>query len=554
MLLIDTSLCFEADQSVMLTHVELYLARAVLEGSASFFGIYEVPRYQGDEPKHPLELRALPAQKFWTPDKPGRLLHEQALSLPTGSEGRVLVELRPKVHLGGVPVCCGFRFGQPTAAVPFEMLSRPRLSAWHRSAWPPVLWASTEEPTRICEEVQVSPFHTPRAMSWSVHFEAAPPPTLGLELESVGLRDKGAAVIADLREGCFASPNGPAANGEGPPQLPGLPEPLVQGRIMEAAVDVGSAGAWPVAEEGRAVAWRSACKKAAMDDDVFATFRQSTKHGDIGIISDPLAEEGPLTADCLLREVLEDEREGSADSLGELMWRTSPLHDEPIAAVGGPDLVQIAERWLPKDLLWPLIIVKWLSSRFGSLRGFDVLEIGAGFGGLASVLLRTFAARSYSIVDLPEAQLLQRRFLASIGPSARYAGKLAFVGAGLPPGSNLLEHYDLFISVCAFSELSVEVQERYFDELISRSERGLIVDNRYTAAASKAQRLDMSFAGLALLDRLLGRGFHAEARTWHSMLPFCETCTPLNLVIFYERRTNSPCHTTSPELLRSEGK
>merc|ERR1712129_481346 len=135
-----------------------------------------------------------------------------------------------------------------------------------------------------------------------------------------------------------------------------------------------------------------------------------------------------------------------------------------------------------------------------------------GFGGLASVILRTFAVRSFSIVDLTEAQLLQRRFLASIGLKERYAGKLAFVGAGLPPESRLLEQYDLFISVCAFSELSTAMQARYFEQLVARSARGLIVDNRYTAAAASARRLDMSYAGLALLDRLLGLGFHAEAR------------------------------------------
>merc|ERR1711957_338561 len=164
------------------------------------------------------------------------------------------------------------------------------------------------------------------------------------------------------------------------------------------------------------------------------------------------------------------------------------------------------------------------------------------------MVLRSFAVRSYSIADLFEVQLLQRRYLASIGPRSRYVGKAVFLGAGLPQGTQLQERYDLFISVCAFSELSVEMQERYFEQLILRSERGLIVDNRHTAAFASGRQLDMQYGGLILVDRLLAAGFHAEARTWQAMLPTCETCSPLNLVIFYELRRPPPCHTTSPSM------
>lgn len=321
---------------------------------------------------------------------------------------------------------------------------------------------------------------------------------------------------------------------------------------MKEMISLDPLKVWPVASPERAAAWRAACELAATDDVAFATFRQATKSGEIGIISDPLAEDGPLTAECMLREILEDDRNSAAEGIGELIWSTAPGEDSLLTSVGSPMSVEIGGRRLPRDLLWPMIMLKWIAGRFGSLRGLDVVEVGAGFGGLACLVLRTFAVRTYSIVDLPEAQLLQRRFLSSVGPRARFAGKVSFVGAGLPQGSRFLHEYDLLVSVCAFSELGEELQERYFQKLILRSRRGLLVDNRYSAAAASGRPLSMRLAGLALLDRLLASGYHAEARTWHAMLPACDSCSALNLVIFYERTAEPPCHTTTPEFWASK--
>eukprot|EP00747_Dinoflagellata_sp_TGD_P019939 gnl/TRDRNA2_/TRDRNA2_127496_c0_seq1.p1 gnl/TRDRNA2_/TRDRNA2_127496_c0~~gnl/TRDRNA2_/TRDRNA2_127496_c0_seq1.p1 ORF type:complete len:203 (+),score=12.56 gnl/TRDRNA2_/TRDRNA2_127496_c0_seq1:104-712(+) len=189
------------------------------------------------------------------------------------------------------------------------------------------------------------------------------------------------------------------------------------------------------------------------------------------------------------------------------------------------------------------LILKWIVARFGSLRGFDIVEVGGGFGGLAGIILSTFAVRSYSIVDLHDVQMLQRRYLGAIGPRERFAGKLSFIGAGLPNRSSLLERYDLFISSCAFSELSVKLQQTYFDELIRRSERGFVIDNRYTLANNGGLRLSMAYAGFGLLDKLLSNLFHADLQSWCTMLPRCPSSTPLNSVLFFELRMCAPTYT-----------
>jgi len=548
---IDTTLCFAARPRIVLTHVELFSAREVAPGSKIALTFYEAPRHAGDEPDHPLDALLLRPGKPWLPDGTGIFLYEQQLAVQPGEVGRRLLALQPPVLLAGRPVCCGFRFLEgPQLFIPFDVSGGSgsgrdaRSTVDGRSAgngfvWPSVLWAPGDSGARVAcsTTTEFSPFTTPRAMSWAVHFEPATRPR--------SATDSGEQTVDDVESFSHALPpcgTFSNANAFGT----GL---LLPGHLAHEEVGVlDAAEAWPVASTLRASSWRLACKVAATDDDAFASFREATKRGEIGIISDPFQEAGPLTRECMLRELMEDERNCVAEGIGELLWRTAPKENSPISVVGRPPHVEVGGRRFPRDLLWPHIMLKWIAGRFGSLRSFDIIEIGAGFGALASLVLNTFALRSYSIVDLWEVQLLQRRFLASVGPPERFIGKLSFVGAGLPDNSRLLERYDLLISVCAFSELGATLQKRYFERLVLRSDRGLIVDNRYSAASASGRRLDMSFAGLTLLDRLLANGFHVEARTWQAALPSCETCSPLNLVIFYERRVAQPCHTTSPEL------
>lgn len=107
---------------------------------------------------------------------------------------------------------------------------------------------------------------------------------------------------------------------------------------------------------------------------------------------------------------------------------------------------------------------------FGKMDGSDIVEIGCGFGGLAAQLINGQSVNSYSIVDLPEVELLIEKYLnvseKKRAQIAKYSHK-----------HELPENFDFLISNYAFSELQREVQVTYFERYIKHSSRGYMIYN-----------------------------------------------------------------------------
>lgn len=106
---------------------------------------------------------------------------------------------------------------------------------------------------------------------------------------------------------------------------------------------------------------------------------------------------------------------------------------------------------------------------FGSqLRG-RFAEIGAGYGGQASILMQLFDISSYSIFDLHAAQEITSIYLNSFE-------KITSVEM-----CNLSESqsgsYDFVISNYAFSELPREIQDEYIIKVLQKSDRGYLIMN-----------------------------------------------------------------------------
>eukprot|EP00928_Gymnodinium_smaydae_P081188 TRINITY_DN64746_c0_g1_i1.p1 TRINITY_DN64746_c0_g1~~TRINITY_DN64746_c0_g1_i1.p1 ORF type:complete len:446 (-),score=59.69 TRINITY_DN64746_c0_g1_i1:157-1494(-) len=137
---------------------------------------------------------------------------------------------------------------------------------------------------------------------------------------------------------------------------------------------------------------------------------------------------------------------------------------------------------------------------------WDVVEIGAGWGWMALLWQLVFRVRSYSVVDLPAAQLAQAFILS------RVRNTTAFPTTRLI-SSEVLPRYDLFISFNAFSELDPAVREHYLHKLIVRSRRGIILDNSHALYRDKARvrakgpEWFRDTTGLDLVRRLRQIGF-----------------------------------------------
>lgn len=123
-------------------------------------------------------------------------------------------------------------------------------------------------------------------------------------------------------------------------------------------------------------------------------------------------------------------------------------------------------------------------TRFGSLGGLTVVEIGVGYGGACRLFLERFELERYYLVDLPGPLAMARRFLGETLGADRVAQRVSFVPAPprgeRPPG--LPERPGLALSTMAFSECARPAQEAYLNCILRPAARGYLHHNELSAS------------------------------------------------------------------------
>lgn len=157
----------------------------------------------------------------------------------------------------------------------------------------------------------------------------------------------------------------------------------------------------------------AACHRAATNDEAFAKFRE-----------DP-------HISCVIENTPKD-------------WA-----DKALAKMGyTPTMVRY---WYTQHLLRQL---------FGPRGWTEIVEIGGGYGGMCKVLSIAYDLEVYRIYDLPEPLSLQRRFLMGNSPAPTLISDINY-----PIGSR---QFDLCLSWCAWSELSLDLRKEYAEKVISK--------------------------------------------------------------------------------------
>ena len=106
---------------------------------------------------------------------------------------------------------------------------------------------------------------------------------------------------------------------------------------------------------------------------------------------------------------------------------------------------------------------------FGPLDGFDIAEIGIGYGGQIRVLDEMFKVNNFYGFDLPSVQSLALKYLANFDLKTKIH---------MPKEMNLhYSKYDLVISNYAFSELPRELQAEYLNKVLMHSRNGYMIMN-----------------------------------------------------------------------------
>ena len=123
-----------------------------------------------------------------------------------------------------------------------------------------------------------------------------------------------------------------------------------------------------------------------------------------------------------------------------------------------------------------------LRKLFGDLNGFDVFEIGGGYGGLCKTISAVASFGSYSIVDIEPALMLTKKYL----------GKFSIENVKFYKQEELLQvsNIDLLISNYALSECNKSVQDFYIEKLISNSKRGYVTYNKFEKTETGAYSSD----------------------------------------------------------------
>tara|TARA_R100000231_G_scaffold134654_1_gene108422 strand:- start:1387 stop:2217 length:831 start_codon:yes stop_codon:yes gene_type:complete len=211
-------------------------------------------------------------------------------------------------------------------------------------------------------------------------------------------------------------------------------------------------------EENTASGYLSHCKKAVLDPTCFENFKSSSRykpileHVTLQQASDYLAD--ITKTNPFLLDKLED-----FSKANDLIGNPSKLS------------IQVGERniHISATTIRYVKVLSDLISLFGSLEGANIVEIGGGYGGLATVINEMFSFDSYINVDLEWPAKLSKLYTSSLG--------IKNFNTKTPNSLDTVGNFDLFISNYAFSECNLETRQFYFNKVISKSKMGYITHN-----------------------------------------------------------------------------
>lgn len=196
------------------------------------------------------------------------------------------------------------------------------------------------------------------------------------------------------------------------------------------------------------------CAQAAVDEEVFSTFRSSPSYS--AILEHVSFSLGGRYLKCIERDP-------------GLFEQARRICDSD--TVGSPTKYVYSGfgKASPTTLRY-LKVAGDLKREFGSLDGWNIVEIGVGYGGQCRVLTELYEVGTYTLIDLPEVINLSERFLEG----ARATKSVNFISAH---DVNRIPA-DLVISNYAFSELRRAVQERYMDCIVGDASHGYMTYNQ----------------------------------------------------------------------------
>ncbi len=178
---------------------------------------------------------------------------------------------------------------------------------------------------------------------------------------------------------------------------------------------------------------------------------------------------------------------------------------EPLA--GNPLSIQINGNWISQDICNSVIETNSIVSGTGNPDGFKVVELGAGYGRIASLWLSSFENVSFTIIDIPPALFLSQWYLKQVFPQLAVFEYREFASYDevkndfensrirflLPQQIELLpdKTFDLFLNISSLHEMTME-QIDYWFACIDRLLDGHFYTKQWTLSHNKHDGIDIS--------------------------------------------------------------
>lgn len=196
--------------------------------------------------------------------------------------------------------------------------------------------------------------------------------------------------------------------------------------------------------------------KAALDSKEFSIFRRH--HDYVRMLEHVSKKEGQAYF-----EIINQEYKLSIKEINEAI--------EPLQKVGNPRLHYVSG--LQKRVSCTALRYLKVALDLRKLKGPNfghVVEIGCGYGGQAIILDKIGKIKSYTFFDLWQVNFLIERFIENSEFSANY-------NISTIRNFNGKTSWDLVVSNYAFSELEINLQKKYYDKIITKSDYGYLIMN-----------------------------------------------------------------------------
>ena len=196
-------------------------------------------------------------------------------------------------------------------------------------------------------------------------------------------------------------------------------------------------------------------ERAVKDEATFTIFRSIPGYRDIlEHISDELAEKYYVN----LREQL------SHKDIVDL--------SKLVKNIGNPKLKKFDRDELNPTVLRYINVALDLRSKFSDYDFKNFVELGCGFGGQALILDKFYKINNYAFVDLPQVNMLIKKFLDLHDPNFKYS--LSNIET-----FDKNKEYDLFLSNYAFSELPKKLQLKTINSIVENVNCGYMIVNNF---------------------------------------------------------------------------